>query len=845
MDYDAVPNVLKTRPQWVTWLSTPDPKKPNGKPRKVPYNPMTGTKAQSTNPETWSSFEVAVKAARARNHTGIGFVFSPDDPYVGIDLDNCIDGDATIDDWAQTIVTDMDSYSEISPSGNGIKLIVMGQLPQEVASVKTAQIEIYTQGRYFTITGQHLPGTPTTIRDVNGALTTLCERVRPPERPTEPTPAAASTMRPATGNAETAEFYAQWASRIVDQAASMLALEPDGNLHNKRIDMGRWVGGLIPLGLATADELERRLYHARIPSSHHVAERTAIQDGIQMGSLKPLELPAPPPQPLFDRAGYACCPTHSSRLNPSKNGNGYKCHRKDRTTASGWCDFWWKGNAYIPPHTPAAEPSAGERDTHEPVAHELAGDRDILPILLRATELSRIPPAIALIRDVLFVNTLHQFFGAPGSAKSFLLLDIACTVAQRYPVVYVAAEAIEDYEARVNAWSAHHGQSVENLFFWREPLHLDNPLGVQQFTAALSAIGPALIVFDPLADCMAGLDENSTSDMGLAIEALNTIRRTTHAAIAIVHHTGWNDEHERGSSKLRGACRIVVKIEMRDDGQIRFSCIKKNQGLKFTARHFRLIAAGDMGGVLPLPAHLVLTGRAKLTDRMLKVMEALTTEPLRKGATHTQLMQDTQLTAGTLNRLLTLLSESDFVTSMEKGRATYYELTSAGQDALEIAASEAGSGLEDKVEDSGRYHSNYNWFVLSSTDTGLQEAVLPNASTLSSNSAQTPPPKNPLGGFGGKLGDGFLPPAENRVPVGYDTPMPDDTALFPEQKQTVLTPAAFTGGVDWEHLRKMYAQQNVAAIRLHCSMRRSDSDAILEQLFAEAQPESEAADEAE
>jgi hypothetical protein len=86
-------------------------------------------------------------------------------------------------------------------------------------------------------------------------------------------------------------------------------------------------------------------------------------------------------------------------------------------------------------------------DTSERAAP--AEDDEGVPLLLSASELHRIPPAIAIVPDVFFVNTLHQMFGAPGSGKSLLALDIACTTSQHYPVVYVAAEAIEDYEARV------------------------------------------------------------------------------------------------------------------------------------------------------------------------------------------------------------------------------------------------------------------------------------------------------------------------------------------------------------------------------------------------------------
>ena len=371
--------------------------------------------------------------------------------------------------------------------------------------------------------------------------------------------------------------------------------------------------------------------------------------------------------------------------------------------------------------------------SEEPIPSE-ARNSDNLPILLPATELHRIPPAIPLIPSVLYVNTLHQFFGPPGCGKSFLMGDIACIVAQRYRVIYIAAEAIEDYPARLDAWTAHYDQSVGNLYFWREPLHLGNEGAVQRFIAQVRDLRPALILVDPLADCMTGLDESGAGDMSIAIASLNTIRRATNAAIAIVHHTGWNDERERGSSLLRGACRVVAKIEMRDDGLIRLSCVKKNQGEKFEPRLFRLVSAGAQGSVLPLPASLVLKGQSKPTDRMIRVMEALTTEPLRSGATHTQIQQDTQIPPGTLNRVLTSLAEARYVTAFEDRRSRKYQLTNEGHDVLNIVGENTRNQVEEQAKKKGSSSTPiFNWFLCSSDQTGLQEA--PSSASFQSSSS--------------------------------------------------------------------------------------------------------------
>ncbi len=174
---ENIPADLRGRDQWVTW------KLENGV--KVPYDAKTGRKASSTNPATWASYDEACAAWRRRHHTGIGYVFAPEDPYTGIDLDDCIDDAGELAGWARSIVDGMASYAEISPSGTGVKLWVVGAVPR---SLKTKSVEIYSHSRYFTVTGHRLPGAPPAIRYVNGELTALYEQYRPAPAPVPAAP---------------------------------------------------------------------------------------------------------------------------------------------------------------------------------------------------------------------------------------------------------------------------------------------------------------------------------------------------------------------------------------------------------------------------------------------------------------------------------------------------------------------------------------------------------------------------------------------------------------------------------------------------------------------------------
>ena len=91
---------------------------------EIPYCARTGVLASTTDSATWSTFDEAVVADESSSgYDGIGFVFTVDGPYVGVDLDDCIDvntGELTVE--AQGIVALLDSYTEWTPSGKGLHI---------------------------------------------------------------------------------------------------------------------------------------------------------------------------------------------------------------------------------------------------------------------------------------------------------------------------------------------------------------------------------------------------------------------------------------------------------------------------------------------------------------------------------------------------------------------------------------------------------------------------------------------------------------------------------------------------------------------------------------------------
>ncbi len=145
---DGIPDELKVRPQWVNWKYA----RAGEKWTKHPYHPGTGLKASTTDLLTWSPFEDVLRAYESGDYDGVGFVFCSGDPYAGVDLDGCRDPETgEIERWAAEIVRRLDSYTELSPSGKGLHVILKGKAP---APLKRDRIEVYSVERFFTVTGE-------------------------------------------------------------------------------------------------------------------------------------------------------------------------------------------------------------------------------------------------------------------------------------------------------------------------------------------------------------------------------------------------------------------------------------------------------------------------------------------------------------------------------------------------------------------------------------------------------------------------------------------------------------------------------------------------------------------
>jgi putative DNA primase/helicase len=141
---DGIPPELIARDQWGCWRAKRKPGKP--KPTKVPYQ-VDGTNASSTDPSTWTTFRAALEAYQRGGFDGIGYFFSAEDPYVGVDIDHARSDQERLA-WALDIVR--------SPYGEGIHVIGRGRLPGGGRNDQKIGLEVYDRDRFFTVTGRRV-----------------------------------------------------------------------------------------------------------------------------------------------------------------------------------------------------------------------------------------------------------------------------------------------------------------------------------------------------------------------------------------------------------------------------------------------------------------------------------------------------------------------------------------------------------------------------------------------------------------------------------------------------------------------------------------------------------------
>jgi hypothetical protein len=225
--------------------------------------------------------------------------------------------------------------------------------------------------------------------------------------------------------------------------------------------------------------------------------------------------------------------------------------------------------------------------------------------LLSRSDLRRLPTPKPLIANVLDQGTTSLLYGRWSTAKTFVALDWAASVATGLDwmgrpvepdrrVLYVAAEGARSIDGRLCAWEASHDRAIPDgiLDFYPHPVNLTHGLEVANLAAMVSWGGYDFVVVDTLARCMVGGDENSSRDVGLVVDAMTRVLGQTRDQMGVVlgvHHATKDGRTLRGSSAFEAGVDTVYRTE-RDGGVITLGREKRRDGAEFD-RHQLIIEA--------------------------------------------------------------------------------------------------------------------------------------------------------------------------------------------------------------------------------------------------------------
>ena len=197
-DYDNIPDEIKPLKQWVVWRLEEIEKEGEWKQTKIPYKTQT-MKAATTRKDEWKTFDEALSLINKHKAlpkwsrgcklsdvglNGLGFVFTDDDNYVGIDWDHIRNAETgEIETQYINEMKALDTYCEISQSGEGAHAICKGTLPGTKHRKANTPYEMYETMRFFVMTGNHYDETPKKIRESSKeSIKAIYDKIDPPKK---------------------------------------------------------------------------------------------------------------------------------------------------------------------------------------------------------------------------------------------------------------------------------------------------------------------------------------------------------------------------------------------------------------------------------------------------------------------------------------------------------------------------------------------------------------------------------------------------------------------------------------------------------------------------------------
>lgn len=550
-DGSGTPTELKAMRRWAPWKAVFNPKR--GKWDKIPMNAKTPEYGISTaSPEKWFSHDEALKAYIGAKGmlAGICFVVTGIEGTVGVDLDNCLDEHGVVAPWAQEIIAALNSYTEISPSGRGLRIFIMGNMDGSDWTNHEVGIEVYggSTPRHLTVSGRSLHHPPKAMAPV--------------------APGVLSGLRGMYGRASRVEQR-----KDIPPAPDVLAEMETPVL--SELDLPLAVVDFLKYGENNGDR-SRSLHSAAVALfSAGLAPQEVLS--VLVNNPHALEVGLDHRRQDIDRATAYLWEHHCVKAQPKARTRAMTALEFDDMTATiDVPDDSDDDSAGVSPlsdfedvssvHTPsgATPPAPAKKQRFQ--IHTVSG---------YASNVKRLE---WFIKGVLPKAELSALFGESGSGKTFLALDMVCRVAlgldwfgiptRQSKILYVAAEGASGMRDRTQAWCMAHGHPLDALDGWLYILG-DQPNLLEKddvkalvLAARAACPGVALVVLDTMAQVTPGANENSGEDMGRFLGHAKAIGRALGAHVAMVGHSGKNsDKGLRGWSGIKGAldaeCEVI------------------------------------------------------------------------------------------------------------------------------------------------------------------------------------------------------------------------------------------------------------------------------------------------
>lgn len=527
-----VPAPLRDLPLWCVWAYEQHPGE--AKARKVPQYTAGGRRhGKQGSPEDLAkltTFALARDAAARRGMDGVGFALTQDTGIVALDFDNCVT-DGVVNPIVANLVRN--TYAEYSPSGKGVRAFFWGDLGNRKCFSKdhAFAVETFTSSGFVTVTGNMLP-----IVDLLG------NEDRVATLPNEVEDYCLQRFRTSQPQAD------------VDPEDFMLGREPRLGLSIEQIeellsaldpDMGRedW----IRVGMAL----------------HH--ETDGDDTGFELWDE-------------WSSGGYSYPSTEGLRTQWDSFERRAGQRRRQVTMAS----------VIKMAKDAGARPSeAGSRKEVLAKAEAIMADLPKKSLgrfgPVPVYDLTQRPPMSWLIKGVLPKARLGVLFGASGSGKTFVGLDIAFSIARgvawrdrrtvKGNVVIIAAEGGSGIGKRAEAYAQYHDfdlREVDNLFVITAAPNFLDADDISEVLAEIQNLGMDidLILIDTLAQVTPGANENTSEDMGRALGNINLLHEAMGSMILVVHHAGKDlSKGSRGWSGLKAAADVQKEVLRHESGE--------------------------------------------------------------------------------------------------------------------------------------------------------------------------------------------------------------------------------------------------------------------------------------